>query len=104
VLVFHDVTERRRAHVALQKSEALLKISNDELQTQNKALAMRWEEFKHTEAALRESERKFQLIFNQSPVGLILFRLSRCCLGLQSAFRQHIQFSSGKISRNESSG
>jgi PAS domain S-box-containing protein len=83
VLVFHDVTEKRRAHEALQESEARLQAANEELQaaneelqvqseelqSQNQELARLWEESRRAKEALAASQERLSLALSSAAMG-----------------------------------
>jgi PAS domain S-box-containing protein len=87
VLVFHDVTEKRRAQEALLESESRLKSANfklqvaieelqakseelqaqnEELHAQNEELALLWDESRRSEEALALSQERLNLALNSS--------------------------------------
>src|SRR5579885_247588 len=83
---FRDVTERVRAEEALQRAnddlERRVKERTAELRETNERLIAEIAERRRTEEALRESEERYRVLFNQSPVGVYIFdrdlRITQC--------------------------
>ncbi len=64
-----NITERKKIEVALQEKSEEYEIINEELRSTTEELQAQNEELIVSDTALRESEERFQLLFNNAPLG-----------------------------------
>ena len=75
--IWHDITDQKQAEEALRKNherlEEQVKERTIELATLNNQLRKDISKRKQVESRLRESEERFRSIFEESPLGMIIF-------------------------------
>ena len=76
IWILRDVSRRKNAEEALQRThhrlEALVQERTSEVREKNEALKLEIARRKRTEEKLRESQKKYRVLFETSPVGMLV--------------------------------
>ncbi len=72
VVTLTDITERKEAEEALQEAYKVIQIKSEELQVSNEELQAQAKELQEAYGVLNESEKRYQLIFDNSMDAIIL--------------------------------